>query len=401
MQTGAAMRTGTGTGWAPAPIGAAHARCAPTHRDAAAPRQRRAHRPPRPDSLCFGRPQVDDLGAAVPLRAHGVQEQTLGCTHQLQGCCALAATLRAARTGRAQLSHRALGAAGACFHVCTQPAWAKPSWQAKPSWKPSTWPSKPPPAPAPAAVAHVLLLCGALLAVVGVAHAHAAADDAAALVGAVVALIAHTHERRGAHIRVTDGALSVALLTQPPDRCQQRGAGCAGVCVGRVCLHGIRQGRCDRARQPTGAACVVRGAPRRRARLAQAWYAQSAVATCSSTRRAGVAMCGALRWPPHRCNHPAKGCPSSPMPGCFMHMMRSGWCFAMAAAGRSRAQAGALRRARGTRRARCRRRCRCQAARCRAARESCQPRSVEGAGLQGRRPRRTRRWARMNQEQLV
>lgn len=59
----------------------------------------------------------------------------------------------------------------------------------------------------------ILLLDGALLAVVGVGHAGPPADDAAALVGAVVALVADAHQRAGPHVRVADHALAIAFFT--------------------------------------------------------------------------------------------------------------------------------------------------------------------------------------------
>lgn len=55
------------------------------------------------------------------------------------------------------------------------------------------------------------------LAVVGIRDADAAADDAAAGVGAVVALVAYAHQRARPHVRVAHHALAVALLAQPPD----------------------------------------------------------------------------------------------------------------------------------------------------------------------------------------
>jgi hypothetical protein len=66
---------------------------------------------------------------------------------------------------------------------------------------------------------YVLLLLCALLAVVGVGDALAAADDAAALVAAVVALVADAHQRARPHVRVADDALAIALLAQSPDGC--------------------------------------------------------------------------------------------------------------------------------------------------------------------------------------
>jgi len=66
---------------------------------------------------------------------------------------------------------------------------------------------------------HVLLLHRALLAVIGIAHARPPTDDAAPLIGAVVALVTHAHERGWAHERVADRALAIALFAQAPDGC--------------------------------------------------------------------------------------------------------------------------------------------------------------------------------------
>ncbi len=63
----------------------------------------------------------------------------------------------------------------------------------------------------------VLLLHGALLAVVGVGDAGAAADNAAPLVAPVVALVADTHQRAWAHVGVANDAATVALLTKATD----------------------------------------------------------------------------------------------------------------------------------------------------------------------------------------
>merc|ERR1740133_452253 len=67
------------------------------------------------------------------------------------------------------------------------------------------------------AVPVFLLLC-ALLAVVCVRDPRPAADNAPSLVRPVVALVAYPHECAGPHVGVADGALAVALLTQPADR---------------------------------------------------------------------------------------------------------------------------------------------------------------------------------------
>lgn len=70
----------------------------------------------------------------------------------------------------------------------------------------------------PSAATHILLLLRALAAVVGVADANATTNDAAALEGAVVALIAHVYQRRGPHVAVADDALAVAALAQVAHR---------------------------------------------------------------------------------------------------------------------------------------------------------------------------------------
>lgn len=63
----------------------------------------------------------------------------------------------------------------------------------------------------------VLLEQRALLAVVGIAHARPTANHAAALVRAIVALVADTHQRRRPHIRIADDTLAVALFAQTPN----------------------------------------------------------------------------------------------------------------------------------------------------------------------------------------
>jgi len=57
----------------------------------------------------------------------------------------------------------------------------------------------------------------ALAAVVRVADTDAAADDAATLEGAVVALVAHVHQRRRSHVAVANDALAVAALAHVAD----------------------------------------------------------------------------------------------------------------------------------------------------------------------------------------
>lgn len=67
----------------------------------------------------------------------------------------------------------------------------------------------------------VLLLDGALLAVVGVGDAGAPADHAAPLVGAVVAFVTDAHQGAGTHVGVTDHTLAVTFLTQSSDGCKR------------------------------------------------------------------------------------------------------------------------------------------------------------------------------------
>lgn len=63
----------------------------------------------------------------------------------------------------------------------------------------------------------ILFLDGALLAVVGVGHAGPPADDAAALVGAVVALVTDAHQGAGPHVGVTDHTLAITFFTESSD----------------------------------------------------------------------------------------------------------------------------------------------------------------------------------------
>ena len=127
---------------------------------------------------------------------------------------------------------------------------------------------------------YVLLLLRALLAVVGIGDARLATDDAATLIGAVVALVADTHEDARPHVGVADGALAVALFAQAANRCKARDMGGSG-------------GR------------------RRHMHFASAF----------------------------------EGAACAQMPGCFRHMIRSGWCFAMAnPCGEARTLAKALAR---------------------------------------------------------
>ena len=64
---------------------------------------------------------------------------------------------------------------------------------------------------------HVFFAGGAFAAVVRVRNARSTADDASALLGSVVALVADAHERLRMHVRVANDALAVA--------CVPRGAG--------------------------------------------------------------------------------------------------------------------------------------------------------------------------------
>ena len=63
----------------------------------------------------------------------------------------------------------------------------------------------------------ILFLLRTLSTIVGVRDARPAADDASALVGAVVALVADAYERAGPHVGVADDAFAVALLAEAPD----------------------------------------------------------------------------------------------------------------------------------------------------------------------------------------
>ena len=81
--------------------------------------------------------------------------------------------------------------------------------------------------PVRASSAHILFLLRALLAVVSVRDARSSADDTAPLERAIIALVANAHERARAHVGVADGALAIALLTQPADGCSSR-TGCNG-----------------------------------------------------------------------------------------------------------------------------------------------------------------------------
>lgn len=56
----------------------------------------------------------------------------------------------------------------------------------------------------------IFLLDGTLFTVVGVGHSRPSADDAASLVGAIVALVADTDQRAWPHVRITDDTLAIA-----------------------------------------------------------------------------------------------------------------------------------------------------------------------------------------------
>lgn len=62
----------------------------------------------------------------------------------------------------------------------------------------------------------VFLLLRTLFAVVSIGDSQTSAYDTPALEWAVVALIAHSHQSAWPHIRVTNHALPVTLLAQPP-----------------------------------------------------------------------------------------------------------------------------------------------------------------------------------------
>jgi hypothetical protein len=67
-----------------------------------------------------------------------------------------------------------------------------------------------------AAVA-IFFLDGALLTIVGIRNTLASANDTAALITSIVALVANTNERAWAHIAVANDAFAVAFYTQPSD----------------------------------------------------------------------------------------------------------------------------------------------------------------------------------------
>lgn len=56
---------------------------------------------------------------------------------------------------------------------------------------------------------HIFLLDGALFTVVGIRYSGSAADDAAPLIGAVVAFITDAHQRAWPHIGVTDDTFPI------------------------------------------------------------------------------------------------------------------------------------------------------------------------------------------------
>lgn len=56
---------------------------------------------------------------------------------------------------------------------------------------------------------YVFLLDGALFAVVGIRHSWSSADDAAALIGAIVTLVTDSHQSARPHVGVTDDTFSI------------------------------------------------------------------------------------------------------------------------------------------------------------------------------------------------
>ena len=99
---------------------------------------------------------------------------------------------------------------------------------------------------------YVLLLLRALLAVVGIGDARLATDDTATLIGAVVALVADTHEDARPHVGVADGALAVALFAQAANRCKARdmggsGEGGDGTCISQARSRVLLAHRCPAA----------------------------------------------------------------------------------------------------------------------------------------------------------
>lgn len=63
----------------------------------------------------------------------------------------------------------------------------------------------------------IFLLLGAFFTIVGIRDAGTTADDTAPLEGPIIALVTHTNQRAGPHIRVADHTLAIALLAQAPD----------------------------------------------------------------------------------------------------------------------------------------------------------------------------------------
>lgn len=56
---------------------------------------------------------------------------------------------------------------------------------------------------------YIFLLYGALFAVVGIRHSWPSADDAAALIGAIVTLVTNSHQSARPHVGVTDDAFPI------------------------------------------------------------------------------------------------------------------------------------------------------------------------------------------------
>lgn len=67
------------------------------------------------------------------------------------------------------------------------------------------------------ATVSIFLLDRAFLAVVSVRDSGSAADHATALVRAVIALVAYSHQGAGSHVRIADHAFPVAFLAQSSD----------------------------------------------------------------------------------------------------------------------------------------------------------------------------------------
>lgn len=66
---------------------------------------------------------------------------------------------------------------------------------------------------------HILLLDGALLAIIGVRDSRASTDHTAPLIGAVVTLITYAHQGAGTHIGVTDHTLAITCEKKRTELC--------------------------------------------------------------------------------------------------------------------------------------------------------------------------------------